>query len=109
MDNRGFSPVELVDLNGDVSGVCQEVVYPLRSRNVPSLEIAAPNGHADSSQKRCSATEVSFMHIPDIAHGGMDVRNVERTVRKNSFGYAMAAGDDENIVSQVKRLNDSWE
>ena len=91
MDNRSLPPVEFVDLSGDISGVCQEVIHPLRSRNVPSLEIAAPDGHADPSQKRCGATEVSVMHIPDIAHGGMDVRNVERTVRKDSFGYAMAA------------------
>ena len=61
------------------------------SRNVPSLEIAAADGHADPSEKRCSVTEIGVVHIPDIAHGGMDVRNMQRAVRKNSFGHTVAA------------------
>ena len=91
MDHCGVSTIDGSNLAGDVFGTRHKRVNSIGGTHVPSLKIAAAQRHSEPYRPRRVGTEISTVHVPHITHWGMDVRNVQRAIGKNSFSDAVAA------------------
>ena len=55
-------------------------------------------------------TEIGIILVPNIAHGGMKITEVNRTgERDDPFGHAVRTADDNFIVPEVKLFDSGWE
>ena len=102
IDDIRRAAVVLGDAPGDIGGIGHEVVDPVGAQPVPEAQIVEHRGHQHALDPPESG-RVLVAHVPDIAHGGMAIADMQRAgTGEHALGGSRFAGNDEVVAPQVE-------
>src|SRR5690348_2792661 len=77
--------------------------------DIPLLKIPPAQSHTRARHPTRVGAKITVVLIPDIAHGRMDIGDMQSAIGQYSLRNTMTAGKDEIVATQRKAFNGSWE
>ena len=104
-DDLGLPAVVAADARRHVTAVGGEMVHPWCRGHVPGAKPFGDDGHREPGEApQAAGAEVVVVAVPDIAHGGVAIAEVQRSRRRlHALGHAMRAADHEVEAREVDR------